>query len=359
MHTSIKIIFLALLVTSLLACADSKETTEEPDNQFNITGQLAGYDGYVFLNYTQRGDSVIRIKDSVKVTDGSFAFTGQVDYPIEGFIHLQPPSNVKYLYIEPGDFQLYMSQQSSPTEEGAYYFPEMDSIVGSPSADLKAEFAAYRDSQKGQPDYPALMFQKVTEIITRHPDHPYSGKLLADYSLTSGFISGPEAEALLATMDTTAMDPFELKMIHTKIKKDQLFAVGQPVGDIELPGMDTDPIQLKPSRSDFTLVDFWASWCVPCVKKFPEYKEILKATSRDEFNIFGVSLDENISNWRASIEQRELNWVHVIDSLGFDGEMAKTYYILGIPRNFLIDKQGNIVDIDIQPEGLKERFLTP
>ena len=354
MKSSIKIAVSVLLIGILFSC-----NQEADPNAYTIKGQVDDYNGYVFLNYTQRLDSTYQVKDSAQVVDGKFEFNGEVPFPIQAYVHLQPPSNVAYIYVEPGTYEMYLSQQSAESPDGLYYYPELDSVVGSYSADLKASFTTFRDSIKNLSTYENLIVEKVKDIIKNNPAHGYSGKLLADFSFVSGYIPGDETEALLASMDTTTMDKFDLELILAKINKDKRYAIGKPVGDISLPGLDNAVVDLDPSKSEYTLVDFWASWCGPCLKKFPDYKEILAGTTRDKFSIYGVSLDDYPANWRAAIQERSLDWTHVIDSIGFESKTAKDYYIIGIPRNFLIDSEGNIVEIDIAASDLRTRFLNP
>lgn len=99
------------------------------------------------------------------------------------------------------------------------------------------------------------------------------------------------------------------------------------------------------SSSKYTLIDFWASWCVPCVDDFPKLKLIKSKYTDDEFKIIGVSIDSDYTIWKKAITKYNINnWVHFLD-LNNDGltSTRKEYFVNGIPVKVLVDNKGKIV----------------
>ena len=106
----------------------------------------------------------------------------------------------------------------------------------------------------------------------------------------------------------------------------------------------------------YTLVDFWASWCGPCMGEVPHLKKTYDEFRKKGFEIYGVSFDEDRGDWLGAVEQNDMNWLHVSEVKGFDNQAAKDYAIQGIPSNFLIDGQGTIVARNLRGEALYEKI---
>jgi glutathione peroxidase-family protein len=126
--------------------------------------------------------------------------------------------------------------------------------------------------------------------------------------------------------------------------------------DFSLPGLKGDSIRLSSMKGKVFLLDFWASWCVPCrfsnkqlVKLYAKYKD-------KGFEILGVSLDDNKNAWKKAVNKDKISWLQINDNGGWDALSAIKWNINAIPASFLIDKDGNVVAIDPEKQELENKI---
>lgn len=107
-----------------------------------------------------------------------------------------------------------------------------------------------------------------------------------------------------------------------------------------------------PGKKNYVLVDFWASWCRPCMQEMPNVKSCWERYKAKGFKVVGISLDSDRSAWTNAISAGGYNWVQLSDLRGFDSPAAAVYDVKSIPWNFLCDENGTIMAV-----GLRDRHL--
>lgn len=177
----------------------------------------------------------------------------------------------------------------------------------------------------------------------------------ASYYLNDMFISltipqiGELVENVRKGWDGTPnMD--ELEKAAAKAKT---VALGTKYKDFELTTPDGSKVMLSKyiPKGKIVMLEFWASWCGPCRAEIPHLRE-LNETRSDLFSIVSISLDENEKEWRKAMADEKMNWTQLVDFNGFEGEIAQSYNILGIPHSILLDEEGRVIKI-----GLRGAFL--
>lgn len=148
---------------------------------------------------------------------------------------------------------------------------------------------------------------------------------------------------------------FGLK-IAKAIKKDALFEylkVGNTVPNFKVNDSEGKAIWLYDllSKSKYTLVDFWASWCRPCRTDIPNLKTAYATFHDKGFNILNVSIDKDELKWKKALKEENTPWVHAIDT---EKICRNRFGVIGIPASILLNEKAEIVMID-----MNSAFLAP
>lgn len=137
--------------------------------------------------------------------------------------------------------------------------------------------------------------------------------------------------------------------------------VGQRAPELSFTSPEGKEISLSSLRGKIVLIDFWASWCMPCRIENPNLVNVYKKyndrkfTRGKGFTIYSVSLDNDGDAWKRGIENDGLAWeYHVSDLQGWNAAPAALYKVTAIPANFLVDGDGVIIAKNLRAEALGE-----
>jgi len=125
--------------------------------------------------------------------------------------------------------------------------------------------------------------------------------------------------------------------------------------DIEFTAVDGREVSLKDLKGKVVLVDFWATWCVPCLKVMPDIKAVYDEFHDQGFEVVGISLDSEKEKLESYLAKEKIDWPHYFDGEGWDNMIAKQYGIESIPATFLIGPDGLIAATDVPASSLKAR----
>jgi glutathione peroxidase-family protein len=126
--------------------------------------------------------------------------------------------------------------------------------------------------------------------------------------------------------------------------------------DFSLPDIKGDSIRLSSMKGKVFLLDFWASWCVPCRYSNKQLVKIYAKYKGQGFEILGVSLDDNRNAWKKAVSKDKITWLQINDNGGWDAVSAMKWNINAIPASFLIDKAGNVVAFDPEKSELENKI---
>ena len=145
---------------------------------------------------------------------------------------------------------------------------------------------------------------------------------------------------------------------YGQMVRKELYPVGMPgdkLADFESVTDSGDSISMFEiaGNNNYTLIDFWASWCKPCRQEIPNLRKLYEKYGDKNFHIISVSIDENDDSWRKALEVEQLPWTNCRDT---EGDIAKTYGVASIPMLVVVDSEGKLVIENLRGEELDNKL---
>lgn len=345
--------FIVLLALFSFSCHEKTHQSE-----YSITGHFTvPYDGYVFLLYPN-------VTDSVQVINKKFHFNGMISAPLEASISMVSPNSeermsVVEFMLENSTISMGLTYNEMNFRGSKMKIIKMDSISGSKSHELKNSFYTKMEQtsfykEKNDSIKSSILYKNLNSFIETNPKSVLSAKMLFRLPNRLGYFNSNQLEILFKKVDTNYQDQKDLNNLKDMIRRRKVLDIGAIPPSITLPNQNNELIDSKVLKSNFILYEFWASWCAPCREANPELIKVYEAYKNNGFEILGISIDENLADWKSAIKEDKIQWIQVIDTLGVTG---RTFYTTTIPFNILLNKDREIIAKNMKPKQLR-KFLS-
>ena len=163
-------------------------------------------------------------------------------------------------------------------------------------------------------------------------------------------------EELVQNFQTQHPDLHMTAMMADKVERFKKVALGQVAPSITLADTSGNQQNLNELLGTYTLIDFWASWCRPCLLQVPDLITAYEDYSDKGFEIVGVSVDSRGERWKRAINRYDMVWPHMSDLKGWGSEAAAEYNVTFIPFNVLLDKDGVIIAKNLHSKELQGKL---
>lgn len=370
-----------------LLLANAAFTVVGQDKAFTLKGSISGQKaGQLKIAYATGEDKYIQ--DSTLIKNGVFEFKGKLEEPVMAYLSgatksrgMDDPNSASF-FLEPGQMSLVLKAgdfknlklKGSKTQDEYVALERLKSTI---NQELKPISLAYekaneaymqaRKDKKTEAELEALkekasairdQFEPFNErqgkidleFIKSHPDSYVSAYLLR-WRVSSMPLS--ESKALYASFSDKIKISSYGKAVQEEIKGLEGGSPGSVAGVFTVNDINGQPLSLADFKGKkYVLLDFWASWCVPCRKGNPHLLSLYSKYKDKGLEIIGISDDDsNHDAWKKAVEKDQIGvWRHVLRGLkqtktGFDksADITEPYGIHSLPTKILIDKNGVIV----------------
>ncbi len=362
---------LLLLVAVFLGSSCSS-----PKGEYVIKGTASSdWEGKNIYLVNQREDGVEQI-DTAVIKDGKFTFKGTQEKPEIRFLSLEasgPESDnpvFQLVLIEPGTITAQVSKEDIE-------------IGGTPANDdfqkkANAEKEVYKEMAAFQKQYESIDIASVSDEEREKIIEGYSvfdnklKKLNYDFILAN--MKNPLGENIffmlvdqlsveeMEKVMEQASDSFKTgdngKKIMEMIAVSKKVAVGQQFSDFSMNNIEGKQVSLSDyaGKGKYVLIDFWASWCGPCMKEMPTLIKVYDLYKNKNFEIVGVSLDKEEKEWKAAVNKMKMAWPQMSDLQAWGTSARGIYGFNSIPHTILLDPQGVIIAKDLRGEALVNKL---
>ena len=201
-------------------------------------------------------------------------------------------------------------------------------------------------------------------VVNRYVTCEVNGEpLMIDFFLENGKINialtkDNDSAALLEQIPANFQNDETIVKVKEQTEKQKKTAVGTKFIDFEMQTPEGKTVKLSDyaGKGKVVLVDFWASWCGPCRREMPNLVEAYAQYKGKNFEIVGVSLDQDAAAWKESIKKLNMTWPQMSDLKFWQSEGAQLYAVNSIPHTVLIDGDGTIIARGLHGEGLQAKL---
>ncbi|MES2330339.1 MAG: TlpA disulfide reductase family protein [Bacteroidota bacterium] len=360
----------SILLTTCFGIFMSLSAQQKITDRFVLKGSLPGQDGtWIRLSYTNSEGRIVR--DSTVVQKGMFRFEGSIKEPTNAYISGKTKTrsvddpNSSSVFLEPGNLSAVM-------EDGKF---KQALITGSKTqteyALLQSQLTKVRNRWK--------IVMDTLSAVNKRSNFEYQE--LKNWVLAPYYAETNEIEyAFYDTHRESYVTAYQLrfrardlttdslklfynrfpgkvkessygKLVMTEITKRKIGVPGAIATNFNTVDINGNKFSLADYKGKYVLLDFWASWCVPCRKGNPHLKELYAKYNAKGFEVVGVSDDDrDNAAWKKAVEQDGLPWKHVLRGLKsvngvFDrsADINESFNISSLPTQILIDPAGKII----------------
>ena len=321
------------------------------------------------LDYRYRGlvNAIVEPGAHVKVSPSKSSSSFNPNFASELIANSETEGSLHSKVIESWqnseEYLAKMDEYASAIEQAAQQ-PDSDTeIIGENTETAGSDERAFRDPYDVFEELQAIEFSALTSLA-QNLDEPMTALLAMELGARSGLDYSRQLDHWDKLASVLDEDVVARRVVPQREEREKQISVatnaksiveGQMAPEFTLANLDGNDIALYDvlASKELVLIDFWASWCGPCIDKLPKLKELHTAYSEQGFEIVFVSIDDTYDDWKDGSEKHTVPGVNVGDLHGFLADTPVAYGVQWIPTEFLLNPNGKILDRDLTTDELE------
>lgn len=303
------------------------------------------------INY-ETGD--MTVLDTAIVKDGEFEFKGEAkEEPCFNVIVPQTPDgktpSITFVR-EPGKIEVDIKDIEHITVSGTKINDQFQKMQTDVLALQQKAMQATSDEQKA-----GLIKQVVGAFFAYAKENMQNSTGEQIFSSIAFQLSSDQVKELLKNARPSFTEKGPVKMLQKSMEAKERMAKTNQYEDINLvdPNGQTVALSTYVGKSNYVLVDFWASWCQPCMQEMPNIVAAYSKFKSKGFEVVSISVDKDKEAWLGAVKQNNMSWIQLND---VDGNGSLIYGIQTIPYTLLIDRNGKILAQNLRGEALDAKL---
>ena len=164
-------------------------------------------------------------------------------------------------------------------------------------------------------------------------------------------VTAKEVVAELRMIEPRAADTFGNELSG-------MLRIGEEAPTFNVTSVDGKPLDLAQYKGNVIIINFWATWCDPCLQEFPNAKKLYTKFKDKGVQFIGVSLDDDIEDLRGFVKQFEVGWPQIFDGKRWQGAIPGLYHIQAIPTMVLLDRESKVRYVGSDTEAVTRIVTT-
>lgn len=390
MKSSAAIYYLIAFIAISFSC-QTKAFSQEYHIKVKLAGNVNGK--RVYLKNSDRA-----IVDSTLIQGGTFQFNGKIKYPTLYTLTIMDKQqrNPNYqpvipVFLETSKVTISANLDSLSNEvnfrNGQYNYSRVK-VEGSSAHQVYVDYlngydplfavrkVAFRkyldylnsgDYENASVSEGIALVKQVDEAAKKRDDyikqyikdHPGSSVSVFIASDNLNLYSVKEIDEIMASLSPAVLKTDPGKSFLKRANNAKKSAAGAMYTNLPFNDDQGAAVQLSNyiGKGKYVLLEFWASWCVPCRADIPHLKKNYSLYHPEGFEVISVSMDDNKDSWLKAVKEEQMDWLQVSDLKAFKGAVSNVYNFNGVPTCILIDPEGKIVTRNMRGSWMDMKLI--
>ncbi len=371
----------AVLFTALFLCFLASNINAQ--KMFELKGKAVGLNNAKIVLF---GIPELRTQDTLGVSavkNNKFSFKGKIANPMMARLFFPESNRYASFWIMPGTVEVDLdtakvsvnyAKELVPVVRGSseqLVYDQFYAKTRSLSAVLEEESKKLKSIT--DPEEKKKQEEKVSELreeyttnsnkfnweFAKEHNNSFAACFILSYAMNDYYQPVEKLQSVMNNFSENVKKSLSYKKNLEELNAMLSIQPGKTAPEFTAKDPEGKDLSLSSLKGKVVLLDFWASWCIPCVASIPSMKELYNAHKEKGFEILGVSDDSKEDAWKKCIQQNSIPWKNVIDRFPIKyrpAEICTLYSIHFLPTTILLDKNGIIVAKNLHGKELEEKI---